>query len=341
LSALPEQVQRQADEAQRLEDQLAAEKAARDNLNQDPKPTDPPEPEPKVEPKPTDAPAPKVEEPTPTPKPDENWEQRFKTLQGMYKAELKREVNAALGDLQQKLIDATAKIESLEKAQVKPEPTQTNPLVTDKDVEAFGGDLVDLIKRQAQEIVAAQGNQLNDKLAALEAENAQLKKMVGGVTEKQGVSDRNSFNAQLKELVPDWETVNTLDNFLNWLAEIDSMTGFPRQAYLEDAYGRFDAVRTASIFNTWKAQTGYGSKPADPPAPPKQEPANDLERHVAPSTSQASTPVVENANQKVFTMKEIDQFYADCSKGVYKGKDDERQRIESEIDLAVAQGRIR
>jgi hypothetical protein len=200
--------------------------------------------------------------------------------------------------------------------------------VTDSDVEAFGSDLIDVIERKAREVASGM---VGTEMAELRARNAELEQMLSGVTERQVSNDRRAFFAELERLVPDYEAVNVDPGFLDWLTEVDPLSGMARQEYLNAAYNGFDVQRTAALFNTYRQLTA--------PAPAK--PARKLERQVAPGTSKVSTAVTQNSSERVFTQNEIEGFYRDVQRGAYRGNEAEQARIEAEIDLAVMEGRIR
>lgn len=268
-------------------------------------------------------------EPTEITKPpeDETWERRYKTLQGMFNAEVPR-LKSEVNDLKNQLSTAITRLDLA--SEVKPKSSSvTERLVTDKDVEDFGGDLVDLIKRQATEVAQSE---LSKKISKLEEENAQLLREVTGVSERQGESSRRDYFAELSRLVPDYEALNVDQGFLDWLNEVDLLSGNQRQEYLNQAFNSFDPVRTANLFNTYKELIGA-------PAPSRQANKN-LERQVAPGTSKVSSASASTGSDKVWSMGDIDRFYRDVAKGNFRGNEAEQARIEADIDLAVTQGRL-
>lgn len=299
MSNLPKQVQRQAEEVAEL-----------DKMFEEP-------------PQQTEQPAEAVQEPDPPAPPvqpkqdEETWQKRYQTLQGMFNAEVPR-LNAQVKELQQQLQQVLAKAQEPQKA------PETQKLVTEKDVEAFGGELLDVIKRQAVEAVQAD-------FVKLQAENAELRRQLGGVAEKQGHVDRRTYFAELMAAVPDYEALNTDQGFLAWLSEVDPVSGLNRQTFLNAAYENLDAQRTAAVFSTYKQTLARQ---------PVSQAAQELQRQVAPGTSRASTPQTQPTGaEKIWSVAEIERFYVDVSKGKYAR--DEATRIEAEIDAAVAAGRLR
>ena len=329
--SLPKQVQAMADEAERLQNQIAGV---------EPEQTEqPPAEEASTEPQGEQSVAEQVEAPVlepEAPKPeaitsdDATWERRYKTIQGKYNAEVPR-LNADLKDLRNQLTTALAQIDELKSRTARTtEPSQ--PLVTDKDVEAFGSDLIDVIDRKAREVAS---QMVGTEMAELKAENQRLHDQLSGVTERQVSNDRRAYFAELARIVPDYEAINVDEGFLGWLSEVDPLSGMTRQDYLTNAWNTFDVQRTAALFNTYKQMT------APPPAPAPAAAKQQLQRQVAPGTSKVSTTAPTNTADRVWSMNEIDQFYKAVARGEYRGSEAEQVRIEAEIDQAVAEGRIR
>ncbi len=325
---IPKQVQAQLEEVERIDAEiLAAQQPPADvppEVETPPAP-EPPKDTPAVESDVPPAPAPEAATIPEAPKVGEDtWERRFKSLKGKYDAEVPR-LTTELKDLRRDLAALT------EATKAKP-PEPTKPLVNEKDVENFGSDLLDVIDRKAREVAATM---VGTEMAELKAENQTLREQVDGVSERQGSSDRRTYFAELGHQVPDWETINVDEGFIEWLSEVDPLSGRPRQDYLGTAFANHDVPRTAALFNTYKQLTA-------PPASPAKVTPPDLERQVAPGTSKASASSPPNpAAEKVWSMSEIDTFYRAVSKGEYRDNPTEAARIETEIDLAVASGRLR
>jgi hypothetical protein len=281
----------------------------------------------------TPAPAPAPATPSSPSGYEETWEQRFRTIQGKYNAEVPR-LTAELKDVKDRLTTATTEIARLLKGQPAAAPASEQKLVTDKDVEAFGVDLIDVIGRKAQEVAESM---VTAKMRNLEDENRKLTDQLNGVTERQGANDRRAYFTELGRLVPDFEALNVDQGFMNWLAEVDPLSGVARQEYLNKAWLEFNAAHTAHLFNAYKQQKAPAA-PAPAPAPQAKQ---QLQRQVAPDTSKVSASNPTGTAAKVWTTAELNDFYRDVRKGKFANKDGERARIEAEIDQAVAEGRIR
>lgn len=312
--ALPEAVQRQIDEADRIEQAMTAP------VPTEPVDTPPAEPQPATE---VATPA----EPAPQGVPEETWEKRYTALQGKYNAEVptliqqNREMQAQIQHL----------MAAMEKKQEEPQQTtQKKQLITDEDREAFGNDLIDLADRVAQERIGNLTEQRDELLARIN----QIEAKLGTVDQRVAVSAEERFFSGLAARVPDWETINVDPRLLQWLQEPDPVYGIPRKAALDNAFQNMDYERTAVIFNTFKQVAGLNEKPRQ--EQPKQQ---TLQSQVAPTTSRTAPPVTGQETKRIWTQPEIASFYAEARRGYLTNE--EVAKTEREIELAVSEGRVR
>ena len=323
--ALPKQVQAQLKELEKIEQQLAqgTNPAPADPAPQDdPKPAEPPaDPEPApAEPKPVET------KPTPTePVADEKWEQKYKTLKGMYDAEVPR-LHAELRDLK-------ATVESLRKAtETKPaepaKPAEPTKLVTDADVEAFGQDLIEVQRKVAREVAA----EFRAELDTLKAENADLRKQIGETGSK--VTEA-SFETRLHRLVPDFEAINTDPAWIAWLEEVDPMLRGPRKMAAQSAFNSGDAEGVAHYVNLFKAATAPA---AVEPASPKAE---ELERQIQPSRNNASATPNASPKGRIYSAADVSRMFKQVADLGTRGQFDEARKLEAEIDAAYMEGRVK
>lgn len=262
--------------------------------------------------------------------PQDTWEQKYNTLYGKYSAEVPR-LYDHVKLLTSQLQSATQQIDELKKQVQAPatqQGQQQSRLVTEEDEQAFGADLVDVIRRgarqEAQSMISTREAELIKQLQAMEQRLASL-------TQTQGVSLREQYDAKLAQAVPDWRTIDTDQRWLQWLSQTDPLTGVMRQALLDDAYQKMDVQRTAAIFNAFKSLVGIGANQTQ-----QTQSRRELERQVAPQTSRADVP--QQTQTRFWSTSEIQRFYDDVRRRRYSEK--EAARIESEINAAIAEGRI-
>jgi hypothetical protein len=316
--ALPRQVEAQLRELEALEKQLAE--------GQNPAPADPvPTPaEPPQDPQPQHA-EPKPVEPTPTPTEpvvaEEKWEQKYKTLKGMYDAEVPR-LHADLRDLK-------AQVDSLRKAsETKPvepaKPAAQTKLVTDADVEAFGQDLIEVQRKVAREVAS----EFRGELDAMRAENEKLREQLTSTGTQ--VSEA-SFEQRLYRMVPDFEAVNADPKWIAWLNEVDPLIRAPRSSVAQQAFNRGDAEGVAHYVAMFKQTVA--------PAEQKADKTEELERQLQPNRGATSAPPTSQKG-KVYTNADIEKMFRKAADLGTKGQTDAAKKLEAEIDAAFMEGRV-
>jgi hypothetical protein len=320
--ALPKQVEAQLKALEELEKQLTQgnepKPAEPADPPADPKPADPP-----ADPKPAD-PEPKPVEPTPAPvEPpiaEEKWEQKYKTLKGMYDAEVPR-LHADVRELK-------SQVESLRKAaETKPvevKPTTPEKLVTDADVEAFGSDLIEVQRKVAREVAA----EFRSELDAMKAENQKLRDQLTATGTQ--VSEA-TFEQRLHRLVPDFQEVNVNPQWIEWLNEVDPLLRAPRKSVAQDAFNRGDAEAVAHYIGMFKQSIT--------PVKPSKDVTEELERQVQPNrTASSNAPVSQKG--KTYSTADIDKMFKQVAELGNRGKLDEAKKLEAEIDAAYMEGRV-
>ena len=307
--ALPSSIQRQLDEANSLQAGLNAQPVA----DEAPTPTTP---EPTAAPEPAPAPAPAQDSTAAA------WEQRYKSLQGMYHKEI-----AERRTLEAQMASLANRLKALEETPA-PKAPPPKPAVDPKDVEAFGLEQIEMVQRYAEQIAAQMQQNLQAALAGVEQRLQALEGSVTGVTEKTEAQSEHMFYARLAEQVSDWEQVNTDPRFLAWLEEVDPIFGVARMVGLRRAYEARNAEQAIKVFKAFKQTL--------PPPPPKPE------SQVTPrSNSSGSAPAVAAPAAPVrVTNQEINQFYLDVAKGKYVGREQLEAEIKQRIDIAVANGLV-
>ena len=326
--ALPKQVQAQLKELEKIEQQLAngQNPAPPDNLEANPQ-SDPKPAEPPADPVPAPA-DPKPVDPKPTPAepvvPDEKWEQKYKTLKGMYDAEVPR-LHAELRDLK-------ATVDSLRRAaETKPaepaKPAEPTKLVTDADVEAFGSDLIEVQRKVAREVAA----EFRTELDSLKAENAELRQQIGDTGSK--VTEA-SFETRLHRLVPDFEAVNVDPAWIAWLEEVDPMLRGPRKMAAQVAFTNGDAEGVAHYVSLFKAATAPAA------VEPTSQKAEELERQIQPSRNSAAATPTASPKGRTYTTSDINKMFKQVADLGVRGDLDKARKLEAEIDAAYMENRV-
>ncbi len=316
--ALPRQVEAQLRELEALEKQLA-EGQNPAPADPDPQPAEPPQ---DSQPQPAE---PKPVEPTPTPTEpvvaEETWQQKYKTLKGMYDAEVPR-LHADLRDLK-------AQVDSLRKAsETKPvepaKPAAATKLVTDADVEAFGQDLIEVQRKVAREVAS----EFRGELDAMRVENEKLREQLTSTGTQ--VSEA-SFEQRLYRMVPDFEAVNADPKWIAWLNEVDPLLRAPRSSVAQQAFNRGDAEGVAHYVAMFKQTVA--------PVEQRADKTEELERQLQPNRGATSAPPTSQKG-KVYTNADIEKMFRKAADLGTKGQLDAAKKLEAEIDAAFMEGRV-
>jgi hypothetical protein len=269
----------------------------------------------------------------------ETYAQKWRTLQGMYNAEVPR-LHANNRELQSRVSQMEQLLSSLSSQPTQaPAHAQAPILVSDKEKEEYGESLDVMRKVSREELVPMIG-----KLAALEGAiqqiaanlNTAIVPQVQRVAQQQAMSAEDRFWGQLTQHVPNWQQINNDGDFQTWLLEIDPMTGTNRQVYLEQAQANLDIGRVVSFFQTFSKVTGKYQPTAN--AQPNRS-ASELERQVAPGRGRG-TNAPNGQTSRQYSPDDIKSFFNDVRQGKYKGREAERDRIERDIFAAQRDGRI-
>jgi hypothetical protein len=266
----------------------------------------------------------------------EDYVQKYKTLQGMYNAEVprlhttNRELQSRVQQMEQLLATLSAQSNTAHQLAV-----EASPQVTDRDREEYGESL-DVMRRVSREEVTPVLQKMGQIEQLLQQLQTNVVPQVQNLTHKQAMSAEQQFWSGLTEVVPNWRDVNNDPDFQSWLLDVDPFTGVARQTILEDAQKNLDVRRISKFFTTWLEMNGQADAAQNTQ---RKSPASELERQVTPGRSRsASTP--SGSSAKVYSPVDIENFFADVRKGKYKGKEAERDRVERDIFSAQKDGRI-
>lgn len=329
--ALPKQVQAQADALEQFERQVAeAQSTAQPKSNESP-PTPPKDPEGSA-PAPAPAPAP-ADPPKPADDDSNTWRQRYLSLQGQYNSQV-----PALQQQVQTLTESVAQLTQQLKTKEAPAPAPAPEadLVTKKDVDAFGEDLVDLARRIAKEEFGKRESKYLKQIEALQGQLSEAKGQVGEVVESTAKSANERFFEALDDRLPGWDKVQATAECQEWLGTRIPGTTATWDMALKEAAGRRDVKTVMEVFDSFFAKhpTLNPKAEAPAPAPAKQE----LQRQVAPSKSTASAPTANT--KRTYTGAEYQAESMRLMRLMQKGQAEEAGRLDAELNAALAEGRV-
>lgn len=280
------------------------------------------------------APAPEPVQPPPTAveppaQPDalQVLSHKFDVLQGKYNAETSRLMGAA-----QALRDENARL--LEQLQSRPAAPAPNAppappaagVVTEKERIEYGEELIALMDRIAKANSSAEITRLTNELNA-------LKQSVRVTVSSQLQGQQERVWTALNTAVPNWQSLNVSQPFLDWLEVRDMISGVQRKVGLTQAFEAGDAQRVVGIFRQYIEEDSR-SRPTAP------TPVVDAATLAAPGqprggSGEAPTP----QSERVWSESEINEFYSRVQRGRISAE--EKASTEKAINAAIKAGRVR
>jgi hypothetical protein len=267
----------------------------------------------------------------------ETFAQKWRTLQGMYNAEVPR-LHHQNREMQQRVQQMEQLLASMSSTQ---QATYSAPaidnLVSEKEAEEYG-ESIDVMRKVSREELVPMAQRLARIETVLQQLQVNVVPQVQAVAHRQQMTTEQKFWSDLANMIPNWREINDNDAFQTWLLDIDPLTGITRQTYLEDAQRSLDALRVSSFFRTWLESTGQAVGQS---AGNVNAAASELERQVTPGRSRGAGAPSSSANKgKMYSPQDIQKFFNDVRAGKYKGREQERDRTERDIFAAQRENRI-
>lgn len=280
-----------------------------------------------------------------------NWENRFKSLKGRYDAN-ERRTRETLEQYDQRMRDMGQQLATATRQPLPGENVGDTPptFITPKEVEDYGADLIDVIKRAAAEAVMPMLKPIATSVGEMRARVETTE----NETSRQFLS---RMHGTMDQRVPGWQDLNKDPKFIDWVKRPDVYSGLNRQELLQKAWYAGDSNRVAAFFEGYLAeeaavdpaaaqaraaalagQGGHAPGPASPPQPQAPQRVT-LEALAAPGRARAGAGAPAG-NKPVWTAEGISQFYMDCANGKFRGRDAERIATEADLMAAQREGRI-
>jgi len=274
----------------------------------------------------------------------ESYEQQWRSLQGMYNA-----TNNRLQSVTETNKEYQSRIAQMEQllASLSTVPSSTTPIMANQNLVSESdrndyGESIDVMRKVSREElypVAAKIASIEATINQLAASlNTSVLPQVQRVAHQQAMSSEERFWTALSNFVPNWQQINNDSGFQGWLLSIDPLTGISRQTYLEQAQNSLDVNRVVAFFQSYSESSGKFLADANA-QPNRSAVSSQLEKQVNPGRSKGGSPPATQ-NAKTYTAADITDFFNKVRQGVYRGKEDERDRIERDIFAAQRDGRI-
>lgn len=265
---------------------------------------------------------------------DATQTQQYKVLQGKYNAETRR-AQERINALEAQVNTLIVQRAPAAPAAITPPPVPQTPReralavgFTEKEIDEFGQELVDMMVRTANNVAAPAVN-------SLRAEQQRLAGTVQTTIQTARRTAEEVFWDTLSDKVPNYAEINQSQEWLDWLGQRDVFSGRARNEGLQNAFQASDALRVADIMKTFLAEDERTRSTA---GGPRIDPAT----LVAPGTPTSSAPAPAGnnaAHSEIITEAEVREHYAAIRRGHLKGK--RKEEAEARINRALAEGRIK
>jgi len=238
----------------------------------------------------------------------DGYKHRYDVLKGKYNSEVPK-LQAQIAELRQEMQTLKERATS-DEINKTPEPLSSESI--DDLREEYGEDFVNSITNLVRESMG----DIPNRIDAVETNTAAT------------AFDRSC--AELDRMKSGWRTTNDDPAFHAWLSETDEMSGSVRQDLLSEAFNSGDLQRVVRFFNAFEATQGQSPAVQSTPRTQPQQ------RRYMPDSSATG----QQRDAKLFTSAEVDDFYADLTRGKYRGREKEAAAIEREIFAANREGRV-
>jgi hypothetical protein len=275
----------------------------------------------------------------PNTKDDElTYKQRYKTLEGKYRAEVPR-LAQEVKQWKEAALSATAKSKELEE-RIAALELEKRPKIDTEAIERLEAE------------VPGSGKVLNQVIADYEARINDLSKKLAGMspsvtepTQNVDIAElkRKQFDTDMRSLgVPDWRDIDNDEEFHAWLGGTIPYTRITRAEAVMKAAREYDAETAAQIFLDYK-------KVKVPVAPTKTEEELEAERQqkltkqVVPKTGAAPPAKTRVSAQSQYTRDDYTRFMRESSKDRFNpanwgGKTEEQ--VEAMFDKLLIEGNL-
>ncbi len=268
----------------------------------------------------------------PAPEDPAVWQQRYRSLQGKYDAEMAatREIVRQQQITMDKLMERSMQV--VQPTAPAPEPQQSpadylrSLGITEQELTDYG-ELLPIVAKIAQ-------NMFRPTAQKLEAELNKTRQAAGATSDALVQDRQRALFAALDNTqgMEDWRQLNVDENFLAWLDRLDILSGYTRRMLMTDAFQKLDAARITAIFGAYKQEDSARRSTLGPTIDP-----NTLIAPGTPRGGAAEAPGGANSKRMIFE-QEIANFYSRVRRKLVSPE--EYKNFSAEIALATAEGRV-
>jgi len=165
-----------------------------------------------------------------------------------------------------------------------------------------------------------------------------LTRRVDDVNQRISQNEQKSFLQRLKDAIPDlgkYFGESATPVFCNWLEDVAGpLDKRKRREILQEAYQNEDLNTIVKGINIF--EESQKTPETNPPVPPPKDP---LESQIEPNET-IQGPQKPLGEQKRYRLADVEKFYMDQTKGLWKGREKEAAALSREFIRATQEGRI-
>lgn len=237
---------------------------------------------------------------------------RYNSLRGKYDAEVPR-LNQAVKDMEEQL--NAVREENARLQEEAATASQRSAGLTDEDVDTYGSDMVDMVRRGVNESLGS----VTSETAKMRAELERIKAQVSANQRTNEAAAEREFTRVFDEAIPGWREQNEDPEFLEWLKTPIPGYGVPRQIALNGAVQQNDPYQAVEIFKEFLNE--------------KQAKRNNgLGRQVQPDYAHRSAQPAGTV-PTTWTQAKVAEFYARAQR--HEFSPEEYQRLEQDLNDAL------
>jgi len=278
-----------------------------------------------------------TEEPPEPKKKEVDFEQKYKTLEGKYKAELPRALSERDKE-KARAADLEAKIAKLQE-DISKSKTVESDIEVDAELEEIAIDNPSLAKvlRKLKEGTDSKINLFRDEL------QTGVKSELETVKSDLVSTKLDRFDSDMKERgIPDWKILDTDPKFVEWLNEKVPYTKSTKLELIQAAAKQRDAETVSEFFLDYKKTLAGSSDDAPKPDAPAGD-QNKMDKFTAPPKGKGGTAPNLPGEQTGLTRASYTKFMDETAHGKFNsakwgGKTEEQMEVI--FDNAIASGKL-
>lgn len=260
----------------------------------------------------------------PKPAKEEDYEHKYKVLQGMYRKQVV-EVQENNRQLETRNAELSALVSQLR--------DEIAALQARPGGESGGGGVDDDVDLNAYDEFGPEIRSMAERNLRLSRELQEVRGQLNELGQATSLAAEERFTQYMDTRVPNWKKQDADPNFIQWLQLLSTDTGRPKHDSLRNAYQARDAARVAAIFNEYRNFLALqrsrlvSEEPSSDPSEQKRKRPSP-----APASRPGSAPQAQKAK---YTLTDWTNLHDRAQRGEFNNNPAEYKRLEAEIHAAV------